>query len=320
MIDKRQTEDRLWREALDHVLAVRSPKADPAAAAAAARWRSLDPAHESAYREAEAVWRVAGTLPAAHADTWQAKPRRAFDRRGLLFGGGALAAAIAAIAVVPPALRRFEGGVRTGAGEMRTLTLPDGSRVALGPESHIQVDVDGSRRSVSRFAGDAYFEVAPDRDRPFVVFSRDIRVRVVGTAFELRQRGDRFSVAVSHGRVEVRGALPANRRVGLDAGDRLAVDTESGSIERGRVVAGRIAPWRDRMIVVERRPVRAVIDEISPWYAGRIVILDAALGDRPVSGVFDLENPVAALEAVVGPFGGRVHSVTPWLAVVTDGK
>ena len=88
-------------------------------------------------------------------------------------------------------------------------------------------------------------------------------------------------------------------------------------MERGKRDASQIAAWRDGMIVAERETVSAVVAKIARWHRGRIMIAGPNFGSRRISGVFDLHDPVAALEAVVHPHGGKVRQISPWLTVVS---
>jgi transmembrane sensor len=71
------------------------------------------------------------------------------------------------------------------------------------------------------------------------------------------------------------------------------------------------------MLIVDKETVSVLIARISRWYQGRVMPVDPWLGSRVVSGVFDLNDPFGALEAVVRPFGARVRKVTPFLTVIS---
>jgi transmembrane sensor len=316
-----QDDERLWREAMEHVLAVRGLAADPGARQAAARWRGSSARHEAAYREAERVWHLAGRVPPAHAHRWAGRRAASLARRRFVLGGaGALAASVLAVAVLPDAIHRLRGDEATGIAEIRTLELADGSRITLGPDSSVRVALDGGGRNVELVDGMAFFEVAADAGRPFLVRHGGLTVRVVGTAFEVRRMGARLSVAVDRGAVGVSNVgapALADRRLG--PGEWLAVDGAAGTVESGRAALDHVAAWRDSMMVVERRPVSEVAAEIGRWHPGTIVTVDDRLGARRVSGVFDLRDPVTALQAVVEPYGGHVRRLTRWVLVLDAG-
>ncbi len=78
---------------------------------------------------------------------------------------------------------------RTAAGEQRVLTLDDGSRLTLAGDSAINLDLVDHQRHVTLLRGRAYFQVASDPHRPFLVEAGEARVRVTGTRFEVRRDG-----------------------------------------------------------------------------------------------------------------------------------
>ncbi|MBL4602629.1 MAG: hypothetical protein JKY84_07790, partial [Emcibacteraceae bacterium] len=61
-----------------------------------------------------------------------------------------------------------------------------------------------------------------------------------------------------------------------------------------------------------------VIDEISPWFSGKIILADSNIGKFRMTGVYDVHDPVAALQALVNPHGGVVHQITPWLIIISS--
>ena len=85
---------------------------------------------------------------------------------------------------------------RTAPGQTQSIELPDGSRVALNVDSELQVRYYPRRREVVLDRGEAFFEVTPGPDRPFTVDSGASRVRVVGTAFNVRAGPPRLVVKV----------------------------------------------------------------------------------------------------------------------------
>jgi transmembrane sensor len=137
----------------------------------------------------------------------------------------------------------------------------------------------------------------------------------LGTAFDISNDADFVSISVDHGVVEVRGADTA--AVGtLAAGEWMTLDPATAQAERGTRDAAQIAAWRSGMMVAEREHVSALVARIARWQSGMVIVADPSVGQRVVSGVFDLSNPTRALEAVVRPFGGKVHQVAPFLTVI----
>ena len=146
-------------------------------------WLAADPRREGALLRAQAALSFLDRGRALAGSQAIAAPaiRRRPNRRGLLLGagGGAVAAGLGAAAVLAVGVRRYE----TGVGEIRRVSLKDGSLLAINTHSAVEVALRSHQRGVNLKAGEAWFQVAKDADRPFVVEAGPVRVRAVGTAF-----------------------------------------------------------------------------------------------------------------------------------------
>jgi transmembrane sensor len=100
-------------------------------------------------------------------------------------------------------------------------------------------------------------------------------------------------------------------------GEWLRFESDSRKLERGQNSIGKIAAWRKEMIVADGERISSVIAQIGRWYEGKILITSSLLGERRISGLFDLRQPLLALEAVVQPYGGKVRRLSPWLTVIS---
>jgi transmembrane sensor len=188
----------------------------------------------------------------------------------------------------------------------------------LGPESAIAIDYAPGRRRVELLKGMAYFEVAKDASRPFSVETRGLVVEAVGTAFDVSDDAGCTSVCVAQGSVETRARRKSETRaVSVAAGQWLSFDAGTGSVERGVRDLDQVASWRDGLLVADREPISALVARIGRWYPGRIVVLDHSIGAQRVSGLFDLNDPGAALEAIVHPAGARVRHISSYVAVIS---
>jgi len=104
----------------------------------------------------------------------------------------------------------------------RSATLPDGSKVILGAKTLVTVDFTGLKRNLDLSAGEAYFKVKHDQRHPFTVHAGDIEVTAVGTAFDVRREGDKTTVTVEEGAVDV-SSSPGHASWRAEAGYQLTV-------------------------------------------------------------------------------------------------
>jgi len=159
--------------------------------------------------------------------------------------------------------------------------------------------------------------VTPDPTRPFRVVAGDVTTTVMGTSFDVRMIGGATSVAVKRGHVRVddEGAAPPSSHH-LHVGDWVRIDTRHAA-QTGVVAPELVGSWSNGEVLAEKRSIASVIEEIRPWYGGKIMVTDAELASRPVTGIYNLKDPAQALSLIVKPYGGRVRRVTPWLLVVS---
>lgn len=323
-----ESKDRALEAAMDWLLRIEAAPGDAMLRSQLEAWRSADPAHARAWTRAQKAWSVVGDSRPAYAAEWPVRPtgRSRSGSVGARHGtawrwGVAASLAIAAglfLLFMPTIVTSLRADHATVTAELRDISLEDGSRVHLGPRSALDVRFAPDRRTVTLLDGGAFFEVVSDPRRPFVVSAGGIDVVVAGTAFDVRLSKELIVVEVRSGIVDLRGgavglASPAR----LAAGDRARVERATGNIRLDKVSPDEIAAWRDRRLFVEGASVADVVEELSRYRSGWIVLADSRLAAQRVTGLFDLTDTDHALTAIVQPFNGRVHSVTPYLQILS---
>ncbi|AYV47724.1 iron dicitrate transport regulator FecR [Caulobacter flavus] len=268
-------------------------------------WLAADTRRQGAYVRAQAAWGLLDRGRVLGGEERAAPPRRRIDRRGLLAGLGAAAAACVAVVVAPRLLSARYG---TTLGEIRRVPLADGSLAAINTDTTLEVAMKPRRREVRLDRGEVWFQVAKDADRPFVVESGPVRVRAVGTAFSVRRRDGGCEVLVTEGVVEVwsEGAGEAPRRV--TAGERVFASDSAGaarpvlaSLEITRELA-----WREGQIVLDGEAFGAAAQEFNRYNARKIVIADPDLAEQKLVGWFRTNEPESFARAAAASFGARV--------------
>lgn len=317
MIDKPRADDPVWREALDWLMRVQAAPDDAGLALRRDQWLNKSDAHAEAYRKAGRVWRLTGDVaPAFSARPGAPHPGDASSRPRRLFIGAALAACIA-LMLAPGVRRGLWSDYHTGAGETREVTLADGSAVTLGAESAIDAALSADRRAVTLLSGEAFFRVAPDSARPFTVDAGSARVTVTGTAFDVHALDAEIIVEVESGTVAVTGAQDgAQKSVILQRGERARVSRRSGSVTREAVAPQQVGLWRSGRVAVDGATIAEVAAELRRHYRGFIILRDETLASRRVTGVIDLSDPAAALDAVAQPHGGTARQLAPFVLTV----
>lgn len=342
-----QHQDPLIEEALRWFGVLKDPKASDDDRRAFALWLKEKPEHEAAWRQAQRVWMRVGKIGPAFANSPQATvvvpvpppivvkrppPLRADPalrpiplRAGALRSPrpkrrrGLLIAAVAAVCIVAPAgaLLWRPGWLAdhaTAVGERRTVALADGSSVELAGASSISVDFAAGVRRVVLREGEAFFRVAGDADRPFVVEADGTRVRALGTSFDVKLGDGSVTVSVSEQSVEVtsEGRPP----VVVDGGQQVRAGRGLPGDVREADLA-RVEAWRQDRLAFHETPLGDVVADLQRYRMGRIVLTEARLGDIPVSAAFEAGQADAAIDTLAATLPIRIRRFTPLLVVVS---
>lgn len=288
---------------------------DPLAQPAFERWLQASDEHRVAWQTMEKLWGALGEItpprvaqpPPRSSSVSAIRPTR---RRWLSL---AVAAGICAVAVIiaPDATLALRSDYQTGVGETRAVQLADGSTITLSPQSALRL-ASGDARQVELMQGQAYFQVAPDAQHPFVARAGELSVRVLGTAFDLELHKDSAEVALEHGQVQAENTKPPLSER-LMPGQRLKLSWPSGLVERSQLDPSQVASWRSGSLFVENQTVADIVARLQRYTPGWIIITDEALKQRRITGVFDLQNPDRALSALAQSLSVQSRKMTPWV-------
>jgi len=282
------------------------PRHRRAAAALSTVWNALDGLAEAKREEKIATFAQTAKLPLLH------HPRRWWF---------AAAAALAAVAV--GAIWLQQGSelqtLATAVGQQRNVTLADGSIVTLNTNTIVETDLRRHSREIYLRKGEAHFQVAHDRSRPFLVHAGDAVVRAVGTEFEVRVLTDEHvDVVVNEGRVEVQAtalspaspspsahARPAAATTvrALNAGERLSTASRDYAVTSitPQQMSSELA-WREGAIIFDGEPLSEAIAEIERYTDARIVVSDPEIARLRVGGRFrtgDMQEFFDALQTAL---------------------
>jgi transmembrane sensor len=275
-------------------------------------WLRRDAAHQAAYDELKSLWVELKDVPIP--PNRLKKLRR--SRRAVL--GNVVAVGV--IAVLSAALyragfvERMRADHYTAVGEVRGVTLADGSRVDLNTDSAIAVRYSQAERRIELLRGEAFFNVINDPARPFVVDDASLKARALGTRYAVRapQGTALGDVRVEEGRVEVTGGRD---QVVLEAGDAASLSPQ-GRLTLGKSDVASETAWRSGKLVFSGQPLRDVLAALERYRVGRIVVLDGAAAEQRVSGIFDLNDTDHALRVLEESLPVSVTHLTGLMVVV----
>lgn len=260
------------------------------------QWLQADARHADALAFAQRTWAALGSLPADKPARRRALPvapelARYPRRHARLRRWGA--AACLALLLGGLGLNQSErlllpllADHRTASGEVRSLTLADGSEVTLDSASAIRLDYSAGQRRIELLAGAAIFQVAPQADRPFVVEAAGGSTQALGTRFVVqREAGAGALVGVLEHAVQVTAADQQRR---LQEGDSLRYD--AAGLHDAVLDLQRATSWQRGLLVFDRQPLGQVIEQLNRYRPGYILIGSDAIAQREVSGVFRLDG------------------------------
>jgi transmembrane sensor len=204
----------------------------------------------------------------------------------------------------------------TAIGEQRSITLADGSTIELNADSRIRLHFTAHERSVELLEGQAQFEVARDRARPFVVRSAGTQVRAIGTLFDVYRKRTGTLVTVIEGRVAVTEdtpGMPDSKRVTkrdeepiyLAAGEQVTVTRTAISKPAQPNVAATTA-WTRRRLVFENAALAEVAEEFNRYNTRPLIIDPSAPLDFHVSGTYSARKPESLVRFLRAQEGIRV--------------
>lgn len=305
-------------EAIDLVIRLQNDPDNPVSIEMVRTWRARGPDQEKMWARVARVHGATGKVLTAQRRA-KRRERLGLTRRNLMIGGAVgLGTAVAGYGFLPDLMVLARADYRTGTAEKRRIILPDNSIATLGPDSALALDFGAGRRQVELLAGMAYFEVARNPRISFAVNVESLTVTALGTAFDVSSDAGILSVSVDEGMVEARASdSMASTGTRLTVSEWMTFDPTSDRIDRGTRESGQVASWRDNLVVAEREQISALVARIGRWLPGRIVMADPFIGTERVSGIFDLNDPVRALQAVVHPAGARVRQISSLLTVIS---
>lgn len=318
----------------------------PADATELAAWRAASTAHEVAFIRLEAAWkegarlkalgaglapgvipapadlrrslsfrrraRLARPSPDSHSGTphAQASAHESTGRRAW-HGYSALAAgAVIAVVAVTWFLSPSGSAYHTAVGGLQSVPLIDGSKVTLNTDTDVRVSLSPRERRVDLERGEAFFEVAKDPARPFVVRAGSRRVVAVGTQFSVRREGDEVRVLVTEGQVRLESAGgTSDAPVTLVAAGNFARASATGTLVAPEAQAEGDAAlsWRRGYLVFHETPLADAVAEFNRYNARRIVIEDPAVGSIRIGGNFRSTSSDAFVRLLADGFPIEAH-------------
>jgi transmembrane sensor len=284
------------------------------------QWLAEDERRQGMLLRAEATLSYLGRARAlsqggaASAEEVAPEPLPAAARRVPWWRGVAVAACTLTLVVFASLAGRFvlpsrAVEIRTEVGEVRELALADGSFTSVNTDSKMEVAMRPERREVVIEDGEAWFRVAHDKSRPFVVAVGDIRVQAIGTAFSVRKLATGADVVVSDGVVEVWVVGREEERTRIAAGSKGSLTRRASSVQlvRQSYEVDRALAWREGGLSLNGETLGYAVQELNRYNTRKLVIDDPALARESLVGYFRVDQPENFGRAAAEILGARMR-------------
>jgi transmembrane sensor len=268
------------------------------------QWYGANPQHAEAYDKMLLLWeqleapgkrvndRLKAEQPAAIPHALPGK--QPYFRR--ILATSALALMVLLSWQLPTYYQNWQSDYYSAPGKQLTVVLADGSRLTLNTNTALAVNLSDQQRNIKLLRGEAYFQVSPDKSRPFIVSNGVANARAVGTAFSVKKTDGDMQVIVSEGTVEV-SADNATDSALVHINQQ--VDYQQGHV--GPVLPSDVLEtlaWQRGQLIFKQQPLSNVIKEVNRYRSGQIMLINPKLKERIVSGVFDISDPNTVVDGI----------------------
>lgn len=283
------------------------------------RWLVVDDANVTYYNQLKKIWddsrQLAQTATVDENRAWQKFQQRIHPApvRHTAFGWIRIAASVIIIAAI--GLLAY-WALNNPAKEMTMVaqqtvlndTLPDGSVVTVNKGSSISYlsKFKGKTRPVA-LKGEAFFNVKPNKEKPFIISVNDVQITVLGTSFNVKNINGNTEVVVETGIVKVTGA---GKTVELKANEKVVMDAKDSVVAKEEVSDQLYKYYRTKEFVCDDTPLWKLVEVINEAYQSHVVIGNPALRDMGLTTTFHNES----LEQVL-----NVISITFDIKVIKEG-
>ncbi len=253
-------------------------------------WLGADPLHRAAYGRIAMADAALDDHRSALAPLAEAPLAARHSPKWLRWAGGALAASLAVLLVVPllsmPRLQTFASGVAP-----LQVALQDGSRVVLAPQSRLTVA--GRHGEKLALQGGAFFAIRHDPTRQMTIGAGGLEIGDIGTQFDVQTNGRAVRVEVSQGRVELRGEELGDA-LDLTAGHSVLFDPAHHVASIQPIAQQDVGEWRQGRLTYDAAPLSLVAADLTR-YAGVPVKVPPPLAGRRFSGTLSIRNGDSAV-------------------------
>lgn len=282
-------------------------------------WRKLSDSNEQIWKETISVWQKAGMLFEHQKHNSSQKwndllQTLASRKRRRIFAQISIAASLlilftlGSILVIPKFLNKglmaqeFVEDVPCDS-VIQNLSLPDGTLVSLNSEAHFSYPktFNGNTREV-KLSGEAFFNVTPNREKPFIIKIGSSQIKVLGTSFNVKAHPDKdtIEVIVATGRVEL--SCNSVKPIVLSKGEKGTLDLVKKNIVKEVNKDRNYSSWNSKLLVFRNSKMSEVVKKLSDTYHVHILFDSKQLKDIEWTVTFDNQSLAAVFNIMERTF------------------
>jgi len=211
----------------------------------------------------------------------------------------------------------------TPVGKQQRFTLSDGSILQLNTGTQVTLRYSETKRQLNLLQGEAYFEVSPDANRPFIVDTGFGEITAIGTAFDINRREDSVVITVTHGVVAISDTRVFNqsgnlfeylsdkqtphqdkphRTIKVSIGEQVTVNANSGISVVENADLEKITAWRSETLIFRDARLIDALTDLNRYLAQPIDLSDPSLQTLRISGTFNISDPNSTFAAIASSF------------------
>lgn len=203
----------------------------------------------------------------------------------------------------------------TAEGKMIESRLPDGTMITLNNGSFIEYpDQFASGKREINLSGEAYFEVAHDSNRPFIITAGKVRVEVLGTSFYVNtQAADKqVKVILASGKVAVYYDFDSQNKEVLSPGEKAEISTGNEQIHISPNEDPNFISWKTGRLVFADDPLEKIIGVLNHTYNAKIRIKNASIAHCRITATFEDQNLESVLKVICSTLNLQVSQNGTW--------
>jgi transmembrane sensor len=284
------------------------------------QWLQQSPAHQKAWQDINQFWSSLDTINLDDLVEQKTHNRQfiKFKSRPVKTALALAASLLLALGLFLPKINYYLADYNVAAGQQKQITLSDGSSILLNTNSAFSVSFNQQQRLITLHQGEAFFQVATDKTRPFIVQTSAGQVRALGTAFDVKQQDQQTQVIVFEHAVSIT-TTQGLRLEKLQTAEQLKFSADSLQTA-SKVNLQRAAPWHQQRMVFQDKALVDVVAELNRYRSGKIICLNDSIKNLPITGVFGIADTELALQAIEQSLPVRITRITDQLILLSQNK